>query len=474
LLEHLRRQEFFRPSDNIGVAVSGGADSTALLLLLLELRQELGVSLSVIHFNHQLRGRASKADEKFVSLLAETRGLALHLSHGDVRGEARRNRINLEEAGRRARYAWFARLASEGRVTRVVTAHTLDDQAETVLAHILRGTGLAGLAAIHPVAGCVVRPLLCVRRAELRGYLRTRGQSWREDASNQDTSRLRARIRKKLLPLLEKQFQPGAAAHLASLAELAREDNALLEEIAARRCRALATPVLNGASISFDGLLRPFGKRPSRSLTARMIRRLAKKAKPRAGQISIKHIDLVIDLAERGENGKSLELPGGLLVRRTHDALIFLAAATEAREHTAYEFPIDVQRMAKSPESQRSCSIAGLCCAIRLTAIDWPAPGRETKCVTGAALDRDRLRAPVVLRNWRSGDRFQPAGRTAPRLLKRLLSEKGISRWERACWPVLTSGEVVAWVRGFPAAAAFAADSNTRAAILIAEERVQA
>ena len=153
--------------------------------------------------------------------------------------KARREKLNLEDAARRARYGFFAQLVEDGSVTRVAVAHTADDQAETVLAHILRGTGLAGLGGIHPVAGHIVRPLLQTRRAELRAYLRSKKQTWREDATNQDTARTRARIRKKLLPLLEREFQTRVVEHLASLAKLARADEQFLHALGQSCCDAL-------------------------------------------------------------------------------------------------------------------------------------------------------------------------------------------------------------------------------------------
>src|SRR5260221_20942 len=221
-----------RPGDRVGVAVSGGADSVALLLLLLELREKLGVVLSVVHFNHKLRGRASDGDEKFVAKLAAKHGLEFHSASVYVAKKAKEERANLEDAARRARYDYFRSLAESGVCGRVAVAHTADDQAETVLAHLLRGTGLAGLGGIHPVAGPVIRPLLGVRRDELRNILRAGKQTWREDATNRDTKRMRARIRKKLLPLLEKQLQPSIVEHLTSLAELAQEDEAFLDAVA--------------------------------------------------------------------------------------------------------------------------------------------------------------------------------------------------------------------------------------------------
>src|SRR5712692_10143290 len=195
----IEKGKLLRAGERVGVAVSGGADSVALLLLLLELRAKLGVVLSVVHFNHELRGKASEADEKFVAKLAAKHGLPFHAGHADVAAKAKRDKTNLEDTARRVRYEFFAMLVDAQHLDKIAVAHTMDDQAETVLAHILRGTGLAGLGGIHPAVGHVVRPLLGVQRAELRAFLRTKKQNWREDATNRDTTRMRARIRKKLM-----------------------------------------------------------------------------------------------------------------------------------------------------------------------------------------------------------------------------------------------------------------------------------
>src|SRR5438874_6705399 len=252
----MKAQEFVRPGDRVGVAVSGGADSVALFLLLLELREKLGMVLSVVHFNHKLRGKASDADEQFVANLGAKYGLELHCASADVAKKAKKERANLEDAARRARYEYFRSLVDSGACHRIAVDHSADDQAETVLAHILRGTGLAGLGGIHPVAHPVFRPLLTIRRAELRAYLRRKKQSWREDVTNRDTKRMRARIRKKLLPLLQKQFQPAIVEHLATLAELAREDEAFLDDLTEARARAVVQESGGLARIGINDLLR--------------------------------------------------------------------------------------------------------------------------------------------------------------------------------------------------------------------------
>jgi tRNA(Ile)-lysidine synthase len=482
ILASLKKQGMLRPGDRVGVAVSGGADSVALLLLLLELREKLGTVLSVVHFNHKLRGKASDADEAFVAKLAAKHGLEFHADHRDVAKMASREHINLEDAGRRARYQFFELLADDGLITRVATAHTSDDQAETVLAHILRGTGLAGLGGIRPVAGRVIRPLLEFRRSELRAYLLARKQSWREDASNQDTSRMRARIREKLLPLLEKEFQRAAVEHLTTLARIASEEEAFLQFFVRLRWWKLPSKGTDSLEIPITELLKPWVDAETQKefpvargelekpLTKRLLRQIIESMKPRRGQLSAKDIDEIFELVLHGQSGKSLHLPGGIHAKRGRDKIVFSLAdktTSEKREtqNQEYEYKIDLG------SGGGEAKVAELACVFRLRVIDWP-PKRGETSRDGAVLDRDRLRIPVVLRNWRSGDRLRPLGHRSAHKLKRLLNEKHVSRWERDGWPVLTSGGVLAWARGFPVAAEFAANEGTRTAIVIVEEKI--
>ena len=489
LLDALKPQALVRAGERVGVAVSGGADSVALLLLLMELREKLGIVLSVVHFNHRLRGKASNADEKFVAALARKLGLAYYGDSADVAGMAKREKSNLEDAARRARYAFFERLIGEGRVNYVAVAHTADDQAETILAHILRGTGLAGLGGIHPVAGHVIRPLLAVRREELRAYLKSRKQTWREDATNLDTTRMRARIRKKLLPLLEKQFQPGVVNHLTTLAELAREDGAFFDAILEERLAELTRKGAEGTRIRISDLMDPWKKKesgaeneagagsaenpvkikPALALSKRIVRCLAGSLKTRAGELGAKHVEAVLELARHRQSGKTMHLPGGVEVRRERDEILFCASGSSNKKSDAAprEFAHDVVLSG----ARTSVQIPKLGCVLRLTVIDWP-PKREETSKDGAVLDRDWLYFPMVLRNWRPGDRLRPQGHRSAYKLKRLLNEKRVSRWERDGWPVLTSGGVLAWARGFPVAAEFAANERTRAGIVIAEEKI--
>ena len=470
LIAQFKKRELLRAGDRVGVAVSGGADSVALLRLLLELRDDLGIVLSVVHFNHKLRGKASDQDELLVSKLAEKFGLALHVGRGDVARKAAQEKANLEDAARRARYEFFRRLTEGGLVDCVATAHTADDQAETVLAHILRGTGLAGLGGIHPTTKAgVVRPLLGVRRGDLRKYLRTKKQAWREDATNRNVAKQRARMRKKLLPLLEKEFNPKSVQHLAELANAAREEEALIEGF----CETFDATKLK----TENGLIRintrdvtwpfplPVGDVSNRALGKRLVRHAFAQVTAKTGQLTLRHVEQVLALAESGENGKVLQLPGKVDVRRDDDALVFLPRDKKnSNKKSSKKFS---HKVALGGET--SIALQELGCVIRLRSIDWPIAGRDTSKSGGFALDEAMLNGPLVLRSMRPGDRMRPEGRQHAHKLSRLLNEKRISRWEREGWPVLESAKNIVWARGF-VAAEFAATERTRRAILVSEE----
>jgi len=480
--ETLARYRMLHAGDTLGVGVSGGADSVALLLLLDELKSELGIRLVVLHFNHQLRGAEAEADEQFVGEMACQRGLEFLSGREDVAARARERGWNLEDAARRLRYEFFSATVGSGRATRIAVGHTADDQAETLLAHLLRGTGLTGLAGIYPMAGHVVRPLLDVRRQELRDYLAALQQPWREDRTNLDTTRLRARIRQVLLPVLESAFQPAAVAHLGRLAALARQEEAFWNALLADRCEALVERSPDGHSIRIADLLAPLPLGSAGSadhaavyaaLTKRLIRHLVEEVKGDRRQLTAQHVEQVIHLATACASGHRVQLPAGVVVERSFDRLIFSlarqasagAGAGEPKPAAAaYHYVVD---LAGGRSATVSVPEIGRC--FRLKVIDWPPTASDTMS-QAEALDADRLRSPLVLRNWRPGDSYRPLGRRRVRKLKRLLLENRVAARERNVWPVLTSAGALVWARGLPVAEEFAPQAGTKMGLVIAEE----
>jgi len=474
VLATIRRHRMTQPGDRIGVAVSGGADSVALLLLLEELAGELGVRLVVLHLNHRLRGADADADEAFVAELAARRGLEIIAAREDVAAEAQRQGWNLEDAGRRMRQRFFAEIVSSGRASRVAVGHTADDQAETLLARLLRGTGPTGLAGVYPMIGDVIRPLLEVRRQALRDFLKARGQAWREDTTNLDTSKTRSRIRHVLLPHLEKEFQPAIVPRLAELAALARDDEAFWAALVDDRFRALVEQSETDWKVRTADLITPFPLQAAGAgqvqdaLSRRLVRRIYASVKGDLRQLTSSHVEQVMRLAAEPGSGRSLHLPAGVRVARSFDHLVFTRTDTAARpggvSPASYEYvldiPFDGEATIDIPEIRRRFS---------LKVIDWPRSASDTRGSRGA-LDRECLHPPVVLRNWRPGDAYRPVGRQCVRKVKRLFLEHRIAARERAGWPVLTCKGKLAWVRGLPAAEEFAARRDTRVGLLIRED----
>ncbi|HTA51956.1 MAG TPA: tRNA lysidine(34) synthetase TilS [Candidatus Acidoferrum sp.] len=471
------------PGDRAGVAVSGGADSVALLRLLENLRERLGVKLLVVHFNHSLRAAESDADARFVEELAAERGIRCVIGREDVAAAAASNKWNLEDAARRLRYAFFERLVTEGRATRVMVAHTADDQAETVLARIFRGTGPTGLAGIRPAIGAVARPLLDERREDLRKYLRGLGQGWREDPTNRDLTRQRARIREQLLPLLEREYSPGIVNRLSGLAELAREEEIFWRALVEDRFRALVQGGVGKFTVRISALLAPLDISTSarddessalRVLTERLVRRMYGELRGNAAGLSSKHVALVVRLASASSSGRRVELPGEILAERNFDELVLSHASARGRPHVRREteFAPNAYLYVVSLPAHGSAtvSVPELNRRFCLKVIDWSVSQRDTKR-DSTALDAQLLRSPLILRNWRPGDAYRPLGRRQSKKLKELFLAGRVPSRDRAGWPVLESGGRVAWARGLPPSDEFCARNGTQAAVVIEEEQ---
>ncbi|HEV2298570.1 MAG TPA: tRNA lysidine(34) synthetase TilS [Candidatus Acidoferrales bacterium] len=475
----LRRRQALHSGDRLALAVSGGADSVALLRLFEELHGELGITLCVLHFNHQLRGTDSGADEAFVKSLAGARGMECFTETADVSAIAKQRGWNLEDAARRLRYQFFDTIISRGVADWVATAHTADDQAETILARIIRGTGLAGLSSIHPVRGKIIRPLIEIRRDDLRSFLAERKQEWREDATNRDTQRLRARVRHGLLPELQTNFSPSITDRLCDLASLARDEEDFWSALVEERHQRLALRTSKGFSVDVNDLLFPIqdlprqkgaASNPCHALTQRLVRRLYADVAQTEGQLTRNHVEQVVLLAAHGSSGRKLELPGGVTVEREFGRLIFQRSSRtnrltsdkkNSRAIASYQYQVTL------PESgPTAISIPELGRSFSLKMIDWPTAQRDTRH-EGVVLDAERLAAPLVFRNWNPGDAYRPSGRRQTRKLARMFVRGRVGVTERALWPVLTSAGRIAWADRMPVADEFSTTDATRTGLWI-------
>ncbi|MFL6335521.1 MAG: tRNA lysidine(34) synthetase TilS [Pyrinomonadaceae bacterium] len=342
LLREWRQMGWPLRGERVLVAVSGGADSTALLLALEELKRLglLGVELTAAHLDHGLRGEAAAADARWVEGLAHEHGFECVVGRASVSEMARAARENLEQAARRARYEFLAGAARERGARAVLAAHTLDDQAETVLLRLLRGSGAEGLSGMThertlEAGGEVLlrRPLLnWARRADTEGYCRERGVEFRSDAMNDDERYARVRVRRRLLPLLE-TLNPRAAEALARAASLLRVDSAALEELAAallKEARAEAPPDVGEGTKGTATLVRPLKAealtRAAPALRRRALRLWLAQARGDLRRLSHAHLLGVERLLAGSRGGRVAELPGGARVERRRGLLHFRAA----------------------------------------------------------------------------------------------------------------------------------------------------
>lgn len=488
----ISRYSMFPPEQRLGLAVSGGADSVFLLHALRELFPER--KLTVVHVNHQLRGREADADEDFVRDLAAALDLPVVVDKPDLRRLDR----NLEAAGRKARRAFFLRLIAEQTVDRVATGHTASDQAETVLYRLIRGSGATGLRGVLPVTReGIVRPLLDCWRDEIEAWLRGRSLPWRDDRTNRDPAFTRNRLRHCLLPQLEREFNPQIRKALAHLAALAVEDEGFLDRAVAE-IAATAFTRLDDALVISSKLL---SEQPL-ALARRLVRRALLDLRGDLRGIEYEHVEAVLGLAARQFGNGALDLPG-VHVARSFDwvrfvvpiagrsrPLIRLAACPVLGAVTG---PPDWVRFVKLTDAGSGGDAADWVRFAKIAPAEVIAGGLSPPCPVEAptanallpcridgtlpiqvynedtdVIDAGRLPDKVEARSWQPGDRFESRPGHVHKL-KELFHRGRIPVWERQDWPVLASGNAVVWTRRFGVAASYKCTEHTVRVLLVTE-----
>ncbi|MGB9405989.1 MAG: tRNA lysidine(34) synthetase TilS [Terracidiphilus sp.] len=424
---------FLKPGLRLAVGLSGGADSVALLRTLAERSRKLGLVLHAAHLHHGLRGEEADGDLAFARTLAAELSLPFHEAQVDTEGAAKENGETIEEAARRLRYGWFRQLMASGEVEAVATAHTCDDQAETVLAKFLRGAWTEGLSGIHPVVafpeGCILRPLLSTTRAEVEAYLGALDQGWREDSSNRHLTFTRNRIRHELLPLLE-SWNPQLREHLAQMAQLALDEEAWWQAELARlatQLLLLGRPVRGGGRAAGDGLALDVSRLAQ--LPPALQRRLLRYAAEQLGAaVDFPSTEALRALALTGRAGRRLQLAQGLRAERTARELrLAVLPATPAGTGAAQlapEYSVTIPGEVAAPAF-------GLRLRIEITTHAGPTVAQT-----------------ATLRNWRPGDRVRLRYSSAPRKVKEVLERLKVTGSNRALWPVLELEGRIAWMLG--------------------------
>ncbi|MHC4777889.1 MAG: tRNA lysidine(34) synthetase TilS [Planctomycetota bacterium] len=422
------------------VGVSGGSDSTALLLLLHEASSSgrIPMEVEVAHLHHGLRGAEADGDLDFVHDLASDLGLPFHGAREDVAAHSRRAGIGIEEGGRRARYEFFGRIAARTGAPFVATGHTLDDQAETVLHRILRGTGINGLSAIHRVRTLsgktgirVVRPLLLTSRNVLLDYLEKRGRAHRTDRTNSDLAYTRNRLRATLLPAL-RRVDPTIDRTLAGLARDALDLQNALEAY------RLSRPSPGFLRLPEGILVPPPPLRAGHLEGASVFRRAFSSAGGEPGRLTRAHIRS-LEAAWAGTGKRAVTLPGGVQARKTPQGLLFFAPG-DGEDPLLHTVDLPLGREIRFGEWIVAAKSGPL-----------PPPDALVGAADGETehIDRDSLKFPLQIRGRRPGDRFHPLGGPGTMRLKEFFRASGIPGPARTRVPLVedASGRLV-WVVG--------------------------
>ena len=320
-LAYADQNQLLPPGQTVLCALSGGSDSMALLTVLREWASVRSLTVQAAHYNHRLRGAESQRDEAFVRDWCRTLGIPLTVGSGDVAQAAAQTGRGLEETARAMRYAFLEQTARQIGAAAIATAHNADDNAETVLLHLVRGTGLDGLTGIPPRRGRIIRPLLAASRSSIETYLTHQGIPHVEDSSNQDPAFARNRLRRDVLPVL-RALNPGFTDTLAANLTHLRADRDFLQD--------LARPYANAAQPAPGGLRLPLASltQPPRPVAVRVIRQVLERLD--RWQISAVHLDAILALADGTSPSARLPLPHGLTVQRQYDALLFLSQPPQA------------------------------------------------------------------------------------------------------------------------------------------------
>lgn len=459
LIHYVKKHRLFSRGDKIVVGVSGGADSVCLLHLLKACQEEWELSLFVVHIHHGIRGAEADRDAAFVAELADRLSLPFFLVQGDVPAQAEESGMSEEEAGRRFRYEELERICREQGATRIAVAHHRDDQAETMLFRLFRGTGVRGLAGMAPVRGRIIRPLLFAGRQEIEEYLRQRGYEWREDSTNDSTAYSRNWIRHRLLPLVAEHINPQAVRHIAGTAA----DVARWRDFVERQAQRAAKEVLaeqDGQELLY---LEPF-RQQDEVIQDELLRIFVARGIPGAKDVTRIHYEQLRQILHQGP-GKRMDLPRGIVLEHAYDCLRLFPKKREKQPKVWLECEIPSVNIVEMEE--------GMC---RLTfeirkreELVGEIPEKDyTKW-----FDYDKINSNLTLRSPEEGDFFVMDHQGHRKKLARYYMDRKIPQSLRKRQLVLADGPHVVWAFPERISEEYKVNRSTKRVLVATKERIR-
>lgn len=449
ITQTIENYQMVQPGDSVLVGVSGGPDSSALLHALHTLAPRFSLKLGVAHLNHSLRPKDSHRDAEFTAALAAKCQLPFFLKTENVRKYQQQHKLSLEEAARRVRYRFYEDVAHKNHFNKIALGHHDDDNVELILMYLLRGSGPSGLSGIPPVRdGRFIRPLIHVGRSEIMDFLETNGLKYVSDESNRDTRFLRNRIRHQLIPVLKKSYNPAVVPTISRLGSILRAEDEWIETLLDPLFE-ISTVTMKPDKISLSAVkLNNFHV----AATRRIIRRAIGKVKGNLRRISFKHIDHAVALLKRHPPYGELDLPGQIRITRENAFLMIskekvglrslgrLEERPSTKRTVNYEYRIEGSGTLFVKEIGRYLKFS----EFEMKAMpDFGCSGHPV-----AFFDMNSLRFPMVLRNFRPGDRFNPLGMAGSQKVKMFFINNKVPRQQRRVCPLLLSENKIVWIVG--------------------------
>ena len=443
---YIREQNMLCDGDKVVVGVSGGADSMCLLSCLMELRKEYRLELFVVHVNHGIRGEEAREDAEYVTAFCKANGIPVRVKEADVKSLAKKEGLSEEEAGRKVRYEEFEKECRIHECGKIAIAHNENDNAETVLFHLFRGSGIRGISGIKPTRGMIIRPLLTCLRSEIEAYLERKGIPFRTDATNLTEDYSRNKIRRRVLPYVEEEINKKAVEHVVSLAaEMAQIDD-FLDQYVMNEYNRIVTKTDTGYSIELSGF-----SLLNQIIKQRLVQKVLEHIVGGLKNIERKHILDIISL-ENKQVGKQIMLPYHIFVKRgytTFDVCLLNKMERTYVDEIPCEIPGD-------------CYIGGLDLRLELSIENYKKNMRIPQNGYTKWFDYDKIRNAIVVRTRRTGDFLQINQSGGRKSLKSVMIDKKIPKEQRDEVCLLAAGDHILWILGDRGTEGFFVEDTTK------------
>jgi tRNA(Ile)-lysidine synthase len=447
----------FKVGEKIIVAVSGGPDSICLLHLLNSIKEEFRLEMYAAHVNHCLRGEESEGDEVYVRSFCDSIGIPLYSKKVDINEYAKVKKLSSETAGREVRYSFFKELSEELKADKIALAHNANDQAETMLMRIMRGTGIEGLKGIKPVReGVYIRPILFLTRKEIEKYCKENQLNPRIDSSNLQNIYNRNKIRLELIPYIQENFNKDIILSLNRLSMLITADNDFIEHESELRYDKYRKRDHERITLIKEAF------KENEAIVTRMVRMAIRDLTGNLNNLEAKHVYDVVSLQTQG-TGKIIMLPGGILAENTYGDMNFYCKKEEAliRVEAFEKMGVDRLREAEEKGTKVQICLAGLNCIVEFSVMEKEKDINLKKDGLTKFFDYDKVKDDIIVRTRKEGDKFTPYGMKGQKKLKDFFMDEKIPKEKRNIIPLLCFDGEIAWVVGYRVSEKFKVTKDT-------------